>query len=71
MPPKNRDILKRLHEEGWYLKEQSGSHRQFAHPKKVGKVTVARHPSDERRLELMGISNDKQDGKNERVRCHY
>jgi predicted RNA binding protein YcfA (HicA-like mRNA interferase family) len=47
MPPKYRDILKRLHEEGWYLKDQVGSHRQYVHPSKPGKVTVAGQPSHE------------------------
>ncbi|HEY1742499.1 MAG TPA: type II toxin-antitoxin system HicA family toxin [Granulicella sp.] len=47
MPPKNRDILRRLAEDGWTLKAQRGSHRQFTHPLKPGKVTIAGHPSDE------------------------
>jgi predicted RNA binding protein YcfA (HicA-like mRNA interferase family) len=47
MPPKNRDILKRLQEEGWIQKDQKGSHRQLVHPVKPGKVTIAGHPSDE------------------------
>ena len=29
------------------LKNQEGSHRQFVHPAKLGKVTIAGHPSDE------------------------
>ncbi len=45
MPPKIRDILSRLGEDGWVLKAQPGSHRQFVHPTKPGKVTVAGHPS--------------------------
>jgi predicted RNA binding protein YcfA (HicA-like mRNA interferase family) len=47
MPPNNRDILKRLDAEGWVQKDQKGSHRQFVHPVKPGKVTVAGHPSEE------------------------
>ncbi|MES2392560.1 MAG: type II toxin-antitoxin system HicA family toxin [Acidobacteriota bacterium] len=45
MPPKVRDILKRLAEDSWVQKDQGGSHRQFVHPTKPGKVTVAGHPS--------------------------
>ena len=44
---KVRDVLARLKEDGWVLKNQEGSHRQLVHPIKTGKVTVAGHPSDE------------------------
>lgn len=33
-------ILKALHEDGWYKVHQKGSHRQYKHPTKPGKVTV-------------------------------
>lgn len=29
-----------LKEDGWYLATTRGSHRQFKHPKKAGRVTV-------------------------------
>jgi predicted RNA binding protein YcfA (HicA-like mRNA interferase family) len=32
---------------GWYQVAQRGSHRQFKHPSKPGRVTVAGKPSDE------------------------
>jgi predicted RNA binding protein YcfA (HicA-like mRNA interferase family) len=41
---KFRDLLKRLEADGWRLKTQQGSHRQYKHPAKPGKVTVAGHP---------------------------
>ena len=44
---KIRDVLKLLHEDGWVLKNQEGSHRQYIHPAKPGKVTIAGHMSDE------------------------
>ena len=44
---KVRDILKMLRADGWELKNQQGSHRQFVHPTKLGKVTIAGHESDE------------------------
>lgn len=37
---KVREILRMLAEDGWTLKKQRGSHRQFVHPVKLGKVTV-------------------------------
>jgi predicted RNA binding protein YcfA (HicA-like mRNA interferase family) len=40
-------VLKLIEEDGWYQVAQQGSHRQFKHPLKVGRVTVAGHPSQE------------------------
>jgi len=47
MPPKIRDIIRQIEQDGWYLVATSGSHRQFKHPVKPGRVTVAGHPADE------------------------
>ena len=44
---KVRDVLKMLWSDGWVLRNQEGSHRQFVHPTKPGKVTVTGHQSDE------------------------
>jgi predicted RNA binding protein YcfA (HicA-like mRNA interferase family) len=44
---KTRDVLRLVHEDGWYQASQRGSHRQFKHPVKPGKVTIAGHPSEE------------------------
>lgn len=44
---KVNDILARLQEDGWYLVATRGSHRQFKHPAKPGRVTVAGKPSDD------------------------
>ncbi|MEW6540760.1 MAG: type II toxin-antitoxin system HicA family toxin [Bacillota bacterium] len=44
---KVRDVLKMLREDGWHMVNQKGSHRQFKHPTKAGRVTVAGHPGDE------------------------
>jgi len=44
---KVRDVLKLIENNGWYQVAQKGSHRQFKHPLKVGRVTVAGHPSQE------------------------
>ncbi|WP_243137158.1 type II toxin-antitoxin system HicA family toxin [Desulfofundulus thermobenzoicus] len=39
---KVRDILRLLQEDGWYLIEQKGSHRQFKHPTKPGRFNGGR-----------------------------
>jgi predicted RNA binding protein YcfA (HicA-like mRNA interferase family) len=41
------EILELLKEDGWYLVATRGSHRQFKHPVKQGRVTVAGKPSDD------------------------
>jgi predicted RNA binding protein YcfA (HicA-like mRNA interferase family) len=42
---KFRDIVRRVEEDGCVLVAQRGSHRQYEHPTKPGKVTVAGKPS--------------------------
>lgn len=43
-----RDIVKMLQNDGWFEIETrtKGSHVQFKHPKKRGKVTVPKHKGD-------------------------
>jgi predicted RNA binding protein YcfA (HicA-like mRNA interferase family) len=41
------EVLRMLHEDGWFLVATRGSHRQFKHPSKLGRVTVAGKPSDD------------------------
>ena len=41
------DILAVLRNVGWLLVASRGSHRQFKHPVKPGRVTVAGKPSDD------------------------
>ncbi len=43
---KVKEIIKMLERDGWYLVGQKGSHRQFKHTKKKGKVTVAGKKSE-------------------------
>jgi len=33
------EVLRMLHDDGWYLYATRGSHRQFRHPSKRGRVT--------------------------------
>ena len=44
---KVRDILRLIHEDGWLLVAARGSHRQFKHPTKAGRVTVRGKPNDD------------------------
>jgi len=44
---KVRDVIKLIEADGWYLVTTKGSHRQYKHPKKTGRVTIAGHPSDD------------------------
>jgi predicted RNA binding protein YcfA (HicA-like mRNA interferase family) len=45
MPLKVSEILRLLEEDGWYLVATKGSHRQYKHPTKPGRVTVPSKPS--------------------------
>jgi len=38
---KVKEVLRRLKNDGWVLVKTKGSHRQFKHPMKPGRVTVA------------------------------
>lgn len=44
---KVRDVIKVIETDGWLFLRQRGSHRQYRHPTKPGKVTIAGKPSDE------------------------
>ncbi len=39
----SREVIKMLKADGWYLVNTVGSHLQFKHPEKPGRVTV-KHP---------------------------
>jgi len=36
----SREVIRRLNNDGWFEVAQAGSHKQFKHPVKPGKVTV-------------------------------
>ena len=44
---KVRDTLKAIEAGGWYLVRCKGSHRQYKHPRKLGRVTIAGHVGDD------------------------
>jgi predicted RNA binding protein YcfA (HicA-like mRNA interferase family) len=44
LPLKFRDLIKRVEEDGWRLHNAVGRHRQYKHPDKPGRVTIAGKP---------------------------
>jgi predicted RNA binding protein YcfA (HicA-like mRNA interferase family) len=44
---KVREAIRMIEDDGWYLVDTRGSHRQFKDPTKPGRVTVAGKPSDD------------------------
>jgi len=44
---KIRSVIKLIEEDGWYLVATKGSHRQYKHPTKLGRVTIAGHLNDD------------------------
>lgn len=41
---KVRDVILFIEADGWYLQSIRGSHRQYKHPRKPGRVTVPGKP---------------------------
>ena len=44
---KIRDVIKLIESNGWREIAARGSHRQYKHPLKTGRVTIAGHPNDD------------------------
>jgi predicted RNase H-like HicB family nuclease/predicted RNA binding protein YcfA (HicA-like mRNA interferase family) len=44
---KVRDVLRLLRSEGWFEVSMRGSHRQFKHRTRLGRVTVSGKPNDD------------------------
>ena len=44
---KVREAIVMIEEDGWYLVAMRGSHRQYKHSTKPGRVTIAGKPSDD------------------------
>lgn len=44
---KVREAIRLIERDGWFLVATRGSHRQYKHPAKPGRVTVAGKPSDD------------------------
>jgi len=45
MPLKVREMIRMIESDGWELVGTRGSHRQYKHPTKPGRVTIAGKPS--------------------------
>lgn len=48
------EILRLLQQDGWFLVAQKGSHRQFKHASRPGRVTVPGKPSDDLAIGTLG-----------------
>jgi predicted RNA binding protein YcfA (HicA-like mRNA interferase family) len=44
---KVREAIRLIESDGWFLIATRGSHRQYKHPTKLGRVTIAGKPSDD------------------------
>ena len=44
---KVREAIRMIEDDGWYLVATRGSHRQYRHLVKPGRVTIAGKPSDD------------------------
>lgn len=44
---KVRDIIRLIEADDWYQIDTKGSHRQYKHAIKTGRVTIAGHPNDD------------------------
>ena len=47
MKMKVREAIKMIQKDGWYLVATRGSHRQYKHPFKPGRVTIAGNTGNE------------------------
>jgi predicted RNA binding protein YcfA (HicA-like mRNA interferase family) len=56
----SRKVIQALKKDGWYEVHQAGSHKQFKHPTKPGRVTV---PHPQRNIPLGTLKSiEKQAG---------
>jgi predicted RNA binding protein YcfA (HicA-like mRNA interferase family) len=44
---KVREVMRLIEENGWAMVAMRGSHRQYKHPRRPGRVTIAGHPDDD------------------------
>jgi predicted RNA binding protein YcfA (HicA-like mRNA interferase family) len=47
VPTKVKEAIRQVEQDGWYVVKVAGSHRQFKHPMKPGRVTIAGKLSDD------------------------
>ena len=46
LPKTPKEMERLILADGWIFKSQTGSHRHYIHPSKVGKVTIPFHSKD-------------------------
>jgi predicted RNA binding protein YcfA (HicA-like mRNA interferase family) len=44
---KVREAIRMIEEDGWFIVATRGSHRQYKHANKLGRVTIAGKPSED------------------------
>lgn len=44
---KIREMIRLIEDDGWFIIRQKGSHREFKHPAKTGRVTIAGNLNDD------------------------
>lgn len=44
---KVREVIRKIENDGWVFDSQKGSHRQYKHPSKPGKVTIPGNLGDD------------------------
>lgn len=47
MIKKVRDVIKLVEQDGWFIVRTKGSHRQYKHSEKIGRVTISGHLGDD------------------------
>lgn len=55
MPKKPQEMERVILNDGWIFKNQVGSHRQYVHPVKKGKVTIPFHTRELKKYEEKSI----------------
>ncbi|MDR3401986.1 MAG: type II toxin-antitoxin system HicA family toxin [Chthoniobacter sp.] len=65
---KTRDVIAALEAAGWRLVATKGSHRQYRHPTKPGRVTIPFHGGNEELVGALLASIEQQSGLNLRRR---
>ena len=65
------DVLDKLREDGWFIVTTKGSHRQFKHQNKPGRVTVAGKLSDDLPPGTLNSIFNKPVGERERTNMRY
>lgn len=65
------EMLRMLHDDGWYLVATKGSHRQLKHRTKPGRVTVAGKPNDDVAPGTLNRASSNKLGSNNEASMRY